>query len=219
MQLSMSNWVDNGPGMLYGSPFVSRCLLYRIYDRDCSFLIYHEPNVTSRRNTQKETGLTIFQFDTDVRSPDTAYICFAPSAKKELKELAMVSPIRIVFSKTTAVWQSLNDLQLCIEPCHLPMKGMFITGGDRGRSSQYQIANTAYHVQSATPIVNMGTRMPPVDVPFSCWKVSIKTIATAENYDLASIHDWSLSSFDAEADWNPKLEMRLERNSDTKRKP
>lgn len=199
-------WIHTGTGRLYGPPFVSRCLLYRLYDVSLALLIHHEPTVSSATDTEAALGVTAFK--TVVREPSAIYVHHVRSVKGTLKGLAEAPPARLDINTTSTLRQSFGEIMLEVEPLLLPLKDMFILGSDCGRSSEYQIARTAYWVKGPARMARLGTGS---GGGFRCWKVSVLSGDGNTTYDFFSAHDWALAALSTEKDLQPTVEIRRAR--------
>lgn len=210
MRLSSTDWIQIGPGRLYGAPFVSRCLIYRIYDNDCSLLIFHEPHVSAAAHTDRKTGA--FVTEAVVKEPDVVYVYFAPSAKTPLSRLIKLPPRLLRLSDTSSLQQSFSDITLHLESHKLPIRGAYIVRSAGSRRHAYQVANTHYWVQGRVQVMNLGKVMPPTAELWSrCWKVSVGNTGMNGDYDLSSSRSWSLTALDVDDVWQPRLELSLKR--------
>ena len=204
MELPPSAWIHTGTGCLYGPPFVSRCLLYRLYDIKLTLLIHHEPTISSATNPKSETG--VMAFDTVVRRPEAISVHRAPSLEISLNELSKMPAISLKINNTSPWHGSLDGISLKIEPFQLPVRDMYILGNECGRNFEHQITNTACCVQSSARIAALGTGFKNA---YRCWKVSLFSSDTKASYDFYSARDWDLTSLSIEEDWKPILEIRL----------
>jgi hypothetical protein len=208
VKFSISDWVFNG-GVFYGPPFISRALLYRIYDRNCSLLVYHEPTVTSTVGSPAEikssSTETVFNYHSVVQEPESMYVCHSRSASSTFDELVRMEPLRLHVSKSSKVERPLGDFLLRVEPHRMPVSQMFAIGGTE---HDYEIEGTAYRIQSEIPIAPLfATRN--ADGLFSCWKVVLSE--KGESYDLSSRKNWALSAMELDDSLQPSSVMHLER--------
>jgi hypothetical protein len=201
VELSISDWIYHGPGQLNAGVFLSRVLLFRLYEHNCSVLVYHEPNVTS--NVIDKDARTISYKVTD---PEAIYVHFVPDSNIALDELRKVEPLRLALSQDIRGERVSGHLGIQIEPHGLPANGMVDFGWERSGTIEYPIANSAYCVQSPVPLLALGKEVPASDARLKCWRVIFKS----ENgpYDLVSPRDWSLSAFNIQDASRPTFLMR-----------
>lgn len=204
MKFLTTDWLLNGPGSLYSPPFVSKCLLYRLHDIDCSLLVHHEETVTS--SPGKWVGRT-FAIETVARVPDVIFVCHAPSAECSLAELRGTAPARISISRHASSEHSFSNVAIKVEPVELQIVDMVFVAGDNGRSVEYQIANTSYSVKTSARVQKMDKYSKGA---FPLWKVSVLGGGNTGPYDFFAEREWELAAMST-GELRPVLEMRLAR--------
>jgi hypothetical protein len=208
VKLLPEDWIKAGPGLLHASPFVSRCLLYRLYDQGCSFLIYHSPNVSSITEVDGETAESISSVV--VRQPGDLRVHFSSSsAETSLNGLLELSPSEMKLSNAVGAQKVGDKLALFVEPCKLEMRGLFLLGPERNQRHEYGIENTGYSVSSPAPIKPVGRATITNDLLYECWRVRITSIHGNVVYSIASARSWSLTALGDEEGWRPRLDLRL----------
>lgn len=118
MRLSPSDWVLFSPGRLYGAPFVSKHLLYRLYDIGYSLLLYQEDATVATTEVNMETGVILTR--ATPRQPKIAYLHLSPSATSPLLELGRLPSVKIPLFEGPQEKQCLNRLTISVEPIQLP---------------------------------------------------------------------------------------------------
>jgi len=206
MELSTSDWIYHGPGELSSGVFLSRFLLFRVYELNCSVLVYHEPAVAGRFVDRMPLTMSYI-----VTRPEAIYVHFASGSRTTLDELKTVEPHRMTLSQDKPVEHVIGNLGIQAKPHGLSADGMVSFGWERNSTIEYPIANSAYCIQSQVPLLALGKQVPADDARLKCWKVILKS----ENgpYDLISSRDWSLSAFDIEDDSQPTFTMCRKRVS------
>lgn len=203
MMLSPSDWIYDGSGLLYTAPFVSRCLLYRLHDDNCSVLVLHEPAVSSTVRHDEKTGA--FHCNAVVREPDCFLIHFADSSEALVEDIVNARPMRV---KTTTAGHSFDKVSVEVAPYQLEAKRMFDVVGSSA-TNEHQIAHKCYRVRSRGTITHLGKAAPQQGTFFQCWKVSVVSNENKRSYSLDSPCKWSLAAIDPEG-WQPTLELRPE---------
>jgi hypothetical protein len=207
MKLSAAAWISCSSGVLFSRPFLSRCLLYRLYDVNYSLLVHHKPTVSSSYEGMQNG---VFSFTCVASEADAIHIHLAPSVRLKVTDLIKLPSIRLDLSKTSAGHRSLGEISIKVEPHLLPNKDMYIGGKERGSSFEQQIANTAYCVKGSRPAVNLGMGQ---EGERQCWKVSVMSAARNQSYGLDSARDWSLTAAQLDDDCPPSMEMCLANTS------
>jgi hypothetical protein len=205
--LSSSVWIHTGTGCLYSPPFVSRCVVYRLYDISLSLLLYHDPTVSSCVGAESDGGE--IAVNTIWRQPEAIYVHLSPSTNNSVEKLIEEPRTRLEIDNSCSSEQSFRDIALHVEPIRLPLKDMLIVGRGGDRVVDRRITNTAYCVRSsarlAAPGIDLGQS-------FRCWKLSIFSRDKKRTYDHYSGQEWSLTAFSVEGDWRPVSEFRLVKN-------
>jgi hypothetical protein len=208
--LSDSSWIYYGPGSLYGAPFVTRCLLYRLHDIDCSILAYHEQNVFSEPEfvgRKGDANVTHFQ--------STCYpvtrICFhqSNSSLSTREELLDLPSNHLDLSDTSNLQMSFDQARITVEHIQLSCKEMFAAFPNLNAQFEDQISGTDYQVKGSVVVKYMGEAAP--EVKFRCWKLSVENLIQKKYYDTWTPLEWSLTALDIGEEWIGTSEMRLEK--------
>src|SRR5947207_2151414 len=112
MTFSVSDWVLFSPGGLYGAPFVSGYLLYRLNDINCSLLLYVENGAVSATETDAKAGVILAQCIP--REPEFAFLYASPSATTPLSQFEQLHPIKIPLVETAQRQRCLDRVTVSI---------------------------------------------------------------------------------------------------------
>jgi hypothetical protein len=207
MKLSPSAWINcGGTGDLFSPPFLSRCLLFRLYDVNYSLLVYHEQTSSCSYDGEKNG---VFSFTGSQGKPEAIHVHLAPSTRPYAGHLIKRPSTRLDLPEFSAVQRSFGEIALKVEPFGLPGPEMHIVGRNCAGGVERQIANTAYCIRSSGPPVNLGKGLQGAPGVFKCWKISVMRHSSQECYGLDSVRDWSVKALEDDAEWPPRIEMRL----------
>jgi hypothetical protein len=209
--LSRSSWFYFGPGNLYGAPFVTRCLLYRLHDINCSVLIYHEQNVTARVIESKE-GPKVRRFESVCHAVTEVYVHYANSSTVALSKLLNSQPIQLPLSDNTSPQCKFGETGVMLERLQLPCKEMFSAFPGRGRQFEEQISETPYWVKGPVAVDNLGKKLEEEGelAQMRCWKISVGDLSRERYYDITEPGNWNLTAMYVEEDWKVASAMYLE---------
>jgi len=206
--LSPSDWIYLGPGRLYGPPFVSRFLLYRLHDADCCLLVSHEATVGSAFHNQQ--GLSVCE--ARVHEPTVAYVRFATAVNASWVELSGLAPETVPLQEARNSTQKLGPITVRIHPQGLDLEKMHDLAA--GEGGIYPIGKTEYSVMSPASLFNIGKAVFSGCDQFSkfrCWRVSVAMERGNRKYDLQSDRHWTLTAAQLGDAWEPKLELHVDK--------
>lgn len=198
MELSLSDWIYHSPGQLRAGVFLSRCLLYRMNECNCSLLVYHEPSASASFIGDSKSRMSY-----KITVPKTLHLHFVPDRNASLDRLKAEEPIHLPLSREVSITHSIGNLRVMIEPHNLYGRGMIDFGWERDRKFEYPIENTAYYIQTPVSLIALGKQAPAENGQLHCWKVMLES--DKRRYDLSCPGDWSLSVFDLEDHSDPTL--------------
>jgi hypothetical protein len=191
--LSTSAWIYYGSGELYGPPFVTRCLFYRLHDINCSILVYHKPNVTSGPSKViKHRFATVSHFTSVCHAVTEVYVHYANSSTTALSKLASSTPIELKFSDDLSLQCTFGETGVILERFQLPCNEMFSAFPGRGRQFEEQISGTDYWVKGPVAVTNMGKELEEKtgaasETKMRCWKLSVGDLSRRQYYDLGDM--------------------------------
>lgn len=210
MMLSKSAWIYEGSGVLYSSPFVTRCLLYRLHDVNSSILIYHEPNVTSVDASDK-TSPNIHVFHTVCHQVNEVFVHYVNSSVTPLKDLVHSPSIQLKLSDSLRPQCAFGEIGVKVERFHLPCKEMLAAFRGQGSRFECQISETPYRVRGLeVSLHKIGSKSEMQEVQMHIWRLTIGDFSKKEYYDYSGSREWSLTALDIEEGWTVVSEMHLE---------
>jgi hypothetical protein len=217
MVFSKSAWIHFGAGRLYGPPFLTRCLLYRLHDINCSILVYHKPNVTSGSYVVTKKGsATITEMKSVCHAVTEVYVHHVNSSTTALTKLVNSPPIQFNLSNTSNPRWVFGEIEVSLELLNLPCKEMFCAFPGRGRQFEQQISETAYWVRGPVVVDDLGKKLEQQsgtaqDTKMPCWKISMGDHSRREYYDLSTPREWGLSALRVEEPWKVVSAVYLEK--------
>jgi hypothetical protein len=215
--LSTSAWIYYGPGELYGSPFVTRCLLYRLHDINCSILVYHKPNVTSGPSKViKHKFATVTHLTSVCHAVTEVYVHYANSSTTALSKPVNSMPIELKLSDNLSPQCTFGGTTVILKRIQLPCNEMFSAFPGRGRLFEQQISGTDYWVKGPVAVVDMGKELEEKtgaasEAKMRLWKLSVGDPSRRQYYDLSTAREWGLSALDVEEAWKVVSAMYLEK--------
>jgi hypothetical protein len=212
MSLSRFDWVLFGPGRLYGAPFVSQYLLYRLNDIDCSLLFCVESGTVSTTEVNPEART--IQTRVTARTPRVVFLHRSSSARTSLRELGQIRPFQISLESSQEKHR-VDGVTVSLEPIRLPSNRGFLLLNKRAPSVAHQIEGAAYTVRMPDSLCTAPdfAKKPLNGIFFECYRVSIVNEQTGKCYDFDSDQEWSLSALGMVIDWKPVYEGILQRGS------
>jgi hypothetical protein len=206
LNLTASDWICASVGGLYAAPFMSRFLLYRLTDFNCSLLLWHEDTVQAKRDLPKG-GESVCEVT--VNKPTVAHLHFAPFAVADWAGFSRLEP-RCIRLQENATEQELNGIIVRVEPWRLDVKQMHALAAGTGHS--YPIMETSFSVRSPVALTPIGNAIPPCNTWIECWKVRVRRKTDKQEYHLHSTCDWSLKAAEIDLQWQPRVELHLVRS-------
>lgn len=212
MILSRFDWVLFGPGRLYGAPFVSQYLLYRLNDIDYSLLFCVESGTVSTTEVNDEAR--IIRTRAIVRRPKIVILHRSPSARTSLRELGQMPPIQISLEGSQRKHR-VDGVTVSLKPIRLPSNRGFLLLDKRVPSAAHEIEGTAFAVRMPDSLCTAPdfAKRTLDGMFFDCYRVSIVNERTGKCYDFDSDQEWSLSALGMVHEWKPVYEGILQKES------
>jgi len=207
MTLSKKDWINVGTGHLYCAPFMSRFLLFRLFDTNSSLLVYHSKSYTSSTisgDSEAMVSMSTVSWPTDVLAHFSS-----SSALLTLQQLLNLPSVQLKLSESTVTEQIFGKVKLHLEHYSAPISRKRIKAAENGELNEFNIIDSMYRVTGKVHMSNWPARIPLDGIGMSCWKISIsnsKSIA----YDLKSNNNWNLTAFEMENNLPATLKMHLE---------
>ena len=205
--LSISSWLYFGPGQLYGWPFMTRCLLYRLHAINCSILVYHKPNVTAGPvDFVKNESATVMHMAI-CHAVTEVFVHYANSSTTALSKLVGSTPIELKLSEGLNPRCTFGETGVIFERFQLPCKEMFCAFPGRGRQFERQISETSYWVRGPIAVDNLAN----ASAQMRCWKLSVGDLVRRQYYNVKESRNWSLTALEVEENWRVTSAMYLEK--------
>ena len=206
--LSISSWFYFGPGQLYGWPFMTRCLLYRLHAINCSILVYHKPNVTAGpADLVKNESATVMHVASVCHAVTEVFVHYASSSTTALSKLVGSTPIKLKVSEGLSPRCTFGETGVLLEAIQLPCREMFCAFPGRGRQFEQQISETSYWVRGPVAVDNLAN----ASAQMRCWKLSVGDLVRRQYYNVKESRNWSLTSLAVEENWKVTSALYLEK--------
>jgi hypothetical protein len=209
MILSNKDWIKVGIGSLYFAPFLSRFMLFRLYDSESSLLICQSVPCSSSearpdKNTLVITATAIW--------PNTVSVHFMATTAIPVLDLLALPPTQLQLSDRTATVSQFGHIQLCLESYAIPVSNKRIVAVRQSERKVFDIADSAFAVSGNAHVSRLQTGILLEGTRMRCWKVSLRNLEKGIDYDLNTTGQWSLMAFEMDESQPPRCEMRLEMN-------
>ena len=206
MTISKNDPIMVGSGRLYGPPFLSRFLLFRLRKCNRAVLVYHRERSFSASSM---CGSAV-EMVAARRWPTTAYVQYCPdSALISVENLLKLPATEVPLPKNGVAVNSFDNLTIRIEPFDLMFTEKMIVAYAKVPQNTLKIASSNYHARGPVNISYWPEEAQSRDMKLHCLKVSVNDIHNGQSYNLESEWDWSLTAFDIEEDNLPILEVNL----------
>jgi len=210
MKIATSDWIMAGPGSLFSFPFVSRALLYRLFDDNISVLICQDPN-WMRSETYVDIRGESWNFT--MKNNDTkAFAYLGPTAFSGINDLVKQPGIEFALPATDRRVFEFPRVSITLEPCLLHPDGL-IASFAQEEHCEVRIEDSHYSVESHITLKRVGGFAPAnlEAVPYS--RIAIVSKDVNAEYGINSNLRWSLSAsgFVDDNIWPPKFTMHLRR--------
>jgi len=208
--LSANDHIEVGIGRLYGPPFLSRFLLYRLFDLNQAILICHRE--TSSVSASSHGKLTAMR--ATYVPPAVIYAhCCCESAIANVEELLRLPAVEIPAPANKAIIERLNDLAIRLEEYNLALTEKLIVAYEKEPRHTMPIEKSSYRVTGPINVAYWPDRIQSANIKRHCIKVSVSKWNTKTCYNIESVADWGLSAFDMEEVGQPPFEVNLERDT------
>jgi hypothetical protein len=206
--LSISSWFYFGPGQLYGWPFMTRCLLYRLHAINCSILVYHKPNVSAGPvDIVKGESAAVMHMTSFCHTVTEVFVHYMNSSTIALSKLVSSPPAELKLSEGLIPRCTFGETGVILERLQLPSKEMFFAFPGRGRQFEQQISETNYWVRGPVAVGNSASE----SAQMRCWKLSVGNLVRRQYYNVTESRHWSLTALEVEENWKVTSAMYLEK--------
>lgn len=216
MKLTELDQIDVGNGWLYGPPFLTRYLLYRLFDNHCSILIYHSRQEGGISSVMTENNLAITSNVASSEGPPSSIYVNSDtdSAFTPLEDLLRVRAVRFHLSPESATVAQIGNVAIQVEWFSLSITSKLLIAGELPALREFEIANSGYFVVGQMVVSSWpGTTM--ANKNRSCWKVSVRNTKNNADYDLRSTCDWSLTALHKDQGPEPAFAVSLQKRNTT----
>lgn len=208
MILSENDYIEVGIGSLYGPPFLSRFLLYRLFESDQAILFYH-----------RETGSVSASSHSKVTTMVATYVppaviyahCCSESASANVEDLLKLPAKEIPVPTNATTIERFNDLAVRIEVFALALTEKKIIAFEKEHRQTMRIGESDYYVTGPVNVSYWPDRVQSANLKLRCIKLSVYKWNTEMSYNIQSVSNWGLTALDMEEVGRPPLEVNLER--------
>ena len=210
MVLSESDVILVGIGHLYGPPFLSRFLLYRLFDINRTVLICHKSTNEVATNSNYFThASTVVQCGL----PTKVYVHFCvESANATLEELLRLPANEISIKKNGTSYQRYNSLTISIEDSYWESteKQVMVFRGLYQES--VRLEQSEFCVSGPLHIARTPEKVVLAKMKSHCLKVYVSDSSSGINYNLHKNGNWELTALDMEDEGQPSFEVNLRKS-------
>jgi hypothetical protein len=208
MCLSENDYIYVGAGHLYGPPFLSRFLLYRLFDCNQAILIHHgETGVVSASSHGNVTKMVATEVPITVIY---AHCCFE-SALVSMKELLKLPSVEIPMPRNAPIIKTFEEFAIRLEEFNLSLTEKMMFARENLPRQTLKFRESDYQVTGPVNVSFWPEKVLSSNLTFRCIKLSVAKSNTETDYNIQSDFDWGLTALDMEEDGQPPFEVNLER--------
>jgi hypothetical protein len=123
--------------------------------------------------------------------------------------------VEIPVPGTGTTIKRLNNLTIGIQQFDLGLTEKIVVAFEKGHRHTMRIGESDYHVTGPVNVSYWPHRVQTGIVKLHCLKVFIRNGDSRTSYNIQSITDWQLTALDMEEVGEPRLEVSLERITQT----
>jgi hypothetical protein len=209
MFLSKNDQIEVGLGCLYGPPFLSRFLIYRIFGSKRTILLRHKEAIV-------DSTVSTFGNVTEVSArfvhPTIIYVhCCFDSAFAGLDDLLRLPAVEMPVPKSAATIAQLEDVTVRLERLDVGYTEKIIVARETENQRTMRLEKSDFQVTGPIKITLWPSKAQIKDSKRRYIKVSVGISGSDIGYDLDSAGDWSLTALGMEDAGLTPLEVNLER--------
>jgi hypothetical protein len=210
MILSENDYIEVGTGHLYGPPFLSRFLIYRLFDCNQAILIYHrEIGVVSG----SRHGNVTISVATEVPITVIYVHCCFESAFANMKELLKLPGVEMQIPKNAPTIRRFDKFTILLEEFNLSLTEKILMANRRSPQQTLKLGKSDYQVAGPFNVSFWPEKVQLSNIKLGCIKVSVINSNKETDYNIQFGCDWGLAAVDMEENNQPPFEINLERIS------
>jgi len=195
MELLLNDWIRVGSGNLYCPPFLSRFLLFRLYESGCCMLISHD-SVGSTSSVANEDILTTLA---TIRFPKMISVHFCSKSATEAVDNLLKLPIRqFQLSESKATVVRLDSITFRIEFYSLTFLRTRLVTYESEKVKRFDIQGSSYKIVGPVDVCKWPSTICLGGAGLRCWRVFVSDAESLINYDVTSSRHWSLTAMDVD---------------------
>jgi hypothetical protein len=207
MQISKSDWLHIGPGMLYCHPFVSQHLLFRLLEEDCALLIGHTTTVAYTAHSDNER---MVHWGVSAKNPKSVSIRMSTSAKDTLEEVLRLKPIELTLGASgISTEHKIREVTVRIESDQLEGRFMWATAPSEAQITDLKVVDSDFKIFGP-----MRAKKVPYHtskrIEFKCYRAQVLN-KLGQSYTISSEKSWSLEAYYLSANGATRPGLRLVR--------
>jgi hypothetical protein len=213
MELTRMDHIDVGDGWLHGPPFLARYLLYRLFDCNCSLLVYHSQDESGISSVDTSGNLAVTSNVASSEGPPTSiYVnCDFESALTPISDLLTLSAVRLSLSTSSVTVATFGVVAVRVQWFLLPLTKKLLIAGELSPLVEFDMAKSGYYVTGPIGASSWPASVLSAQKKRPCWRVSVDNVAHQVNYNLQETSDWSLTALHKDGSREPSLIVTLQK--------
>jgi hypothetical protein len=188
MTLSENDYIDVGIGHLYGPPFLSRFLLYRLLDCNQAILIHHRQESRVSASTHGK----VVEMNVTVGWPTIVYVHYcSTSASVKLNDLLELPATEMPVPRSVATIERFNNLTIRIESFDLALTEKKLIAYEKMPRRTMRIRKSGYHVTGPIDVAYWPNKVQSGNVKVRCMKLSVGKWNNETNYNILESETFS----------------------------
>lgn len=195
MELLLNDWIRVGSGNLYCPPFLSRFLLFRLYESGCCMLISHD-SVGSTSNVTNDGIVTTLA---TIRFPKMILVHVCSKSATEAVDYLLKLPVKqFQLSESKATVGRLDSITFRIELYSLPFLRTRLVTYQNEKVKPFDIQGSSYRVVGPVDACKWPSTICLGEAGLRCWRVFVNDAESLINYDVTTSRHWSLTAMDVD---------------------
>ena len=221
MILTKDDWIRVGAGKLFGAPFLSRALLYRLHDVKCSILVYHDKPHTLLSGSDLTATTGFHESSTLVaknvvvakekrETPAISVHYCTTSCSLTYEALAKLPAKRLSIKQCGSIIKICENIAFCVEPYSLPFSRRRLVSYP-GLSDKRLITQDGKRTIVGPVDITAWPRHIPIDnIQMRCWKIRLYYEMANSKDEVIEHGHCSLTALDVSEDGHLNSALYLE---------
>jgi hypothetical protein len=208
MILAENDYIEVGIGRLFSPPFLSRFLLYRIFESNQALLFHHLETGSVSATSQGKVTTMIATYI----APTVIYAHYcSKSASDNVEDLLKLPAKEMRVPTNTPTIEQFDDLDVRSEAFALPFSDKKIIAIAKEQRPTMAIGKSDYRVTGPVNVSLWPGKVQTAKLKICCTKLSVYKRNTKAHYNVQSVSNWSLTAFDMDEIQRAPLELSLEK--------